>query len=265
MSSAQADLSAPSSPAAPWPRRVADALWRGHQMGSPISQVLTSGWPALDSQLPGGGWPCRSLTEVLQTCPGANEWRLFAPVLRGLAEAGRALAVVGPPWSPHLPGLQHQGLSPRQMIWVQAESTAERLWACEQLIRANACGALMAWLPQARPEELRRLQVNAQGHDGLVLLFRPAAARQQASPAPLRLTLSHEADWALRVSVFKRRGAPHLGELRLPSVPGGLQAVLTPRMRTPGRAPVPTPDRSRHVVGRPAATRPVPLGQRLGA
>ena len=265
MLSPQADLSAPLSPAAPWPRRVADALWRGHQMGTAVSQVLTSGWPVLDRELPGGGWPCRSLTEVLQSCPGANEWRLFAPVLRGLAEAGRTLAVVGPPWSPHLPGLQHQGLSPRQLIWVQAESAAERLWACEQLIRANACGALMAWLPQARAEELRRLQVYAQGHDGLVLLFRPAAAQQQASPAPLRLTLAHEADWALRVRVFKRRGAPHLDELRLPSVPGGLQAVLTPRMRNLARPSPPETDRSRHVVGRPAAARNAPLGQRLGA
>lgn len=265
MSFPQAEPSAPSSPAAPWPRRVADALWRGHQMGSAVSQVLTSGWPELDRELPGGGWPCRSLTEVLQTCPGANEWRLFAPALRGLAEAGRCLAVVGPPWSPHLPGLQHQGLSPRQLVWVQAESAAERLWACEQLIRANACGALMAWLPQARPEELRRLQVNAQGHEGLVLLFRPAAAQQQASPAPLRLSLAHEADWALRVRVFKRRGAPHLDDLRLPSVPGGLQAVLTPRMRALVRPSIPEPHRSHHVVGRPAvATRP-PLGQRLGA
>ena len=264
MSPSQAEPSAPLPPAAPWPRRVADALWRGHQLGTPISQVLTSGWPTLDGELPGGGWPCRSLTEVLQACPGANEWRLFAPALRGLAEAGRCLAVVGPPWSPHLPGLQHQGLPPQQLIWVQADSAAERLWACEQLIRANACGALMAWLPQARPEELRRLQVNAQGHEGLVLLFRPAAAAQQASPAPLRLTLAHDADWALRVRVFKRRGAPHLHELRLPSVPGGLQAVLTPRMRSLGRS-LPEPDRSRHVVGRPVATPRTTAEQRLGA
>lgn len=264
MLSPSAASAASPSPAVPWPRHVADAIWRGHEMGLPLSQVLTSGWPALDRELPGGGWPCRSLTEVLQTCPGANEWRLFAPTLRGLAEAGRPLAVVGPPWSPHLPGLLHQGLPARQLIWVQADSTAERLWATEQLIRANACGALMAWLPQARPEQLRRLQVSAQGHEGLVLLFRPQAAAQQSSPAPLRLRLAHEADWALRVQVLKRRGAPHLGELRLPSVPGGLQAVLTPRMRSPGRPSTPELDRSGHVVGSPVAQRQ-PLGQRLGA
>ena len=252
MSSPSAEPSAPTPPAAPWPRRVADALWRGHELGAPISRVLTSGWDALDRELPGGGWPCRALTEVLQARPGAHEWRLLAPCLPQLA--GRCLALVGPPWTPHSPGLQRLGLPARQLIWVQADSEAERLWASEQLIRANACGALLAWLPQASPEALRRLQVSAQGNDGLVLLFRPQAARHQASPAPLRLLARHDADWALRVRVFKRKGPPHEGELRLPSVPGGLDAVLTPRMRTPGRW-VTESEEAADVVGRTAPAR----------
>lgn len=254
MSLPSAEPSAPTPPAAPWPRRVADALWRGHEMGAPSARVLTSGWDALDRELPGGGWPCRALTEVLQARAGAHEWRLLAPSLPRLAGAGRGLALVGPPWVPHGPGLQQLGLPARQLIWVRADSEAERLWACEQLIRANACGALLAWLPQASPEALRRLQVSAQGNDGLVLLFRPQAARHQASPAPLRLLVQHDPDWALRVRLLKRRGAPHEGELRLPSVPGGLDAVLTPRQRAGGRW---THDKevAADVVGRTAPAR----------
>lgn len=235
MPSPSAEPSAFPSSAAPWPRRVADALWRGHEIGAPLARVHPSGWDALDRELPGGGWPCRALTEVLQTRAGAHEWRLLAPCLPRLAGTGQRRALVGPPWVPHGPGLQHLGLPARQLIWVQAHSEAERLWASEQLIRANACGALLAWLPQASPEALRRLQVSAQGNDGLVLLFRPQAARHQASPAPLRLLVQHGADWTLRVHLLKRRGAPHEGELRLPSVPGGLDAVLTPRLRASGR------------------------------
>lgn len=252
MSFPSAEPSAPTSPAAPWPRRVADALWRGHEIGAPVSRVLTSGWDLLDRELPGGGWPCRSLTEVLQTRPGAHEWRLLAPSLSQLA--GRCLALVGPPWTPHGPGLQQLGLPARQLIWVQADSEAERLWASEQLIRANACGALLAWLPQARPDALRRLQVSAQGNDGLVLLFRPQAAQGQASPAPLRLLVRHGNDWALRVRVFKRKGPPHEGELHLPSVPAGLDAVLTPRMRALGHGPH-EHEEAADVVGRIAPAR----------
>jgi hypothetical protein len=42
-------------------------------------------------------------------------------------------------------------------------------------------------------------------------------------------------DWELLVHVFKRRGPAHEGLLRLPSVPGGLAAVLTPRLQQPSR------------------------------
>ncbi len=249
MLSPSAEPSALPPSAAPWPRRVADALWRGHEIGAPLARVHPSGWDALDRELPGGGWPCRALTEVLQARAGAHEWRLLAPCLPRLASTGRSLALVGPPWVPHGPGLQQLGLPARQLIWVQADSEAERLWASEQLIRANACGALLAWLPQASPEALRRLQVSAQGNDGLVLLFRPQAARHQASPAPLRLLVQHSPDWALRVRLLKRRGPPHDSELRLPSVPGALDALLTPRLRALGRR-APENEEAADVVGR---------------
>lgn len=69
---------------------------------------------------------------------------------------------------------------------------AERLWKTEQLVNSNACGALLSWLPQARPEQLRRLQVCAQACDDPVFLMRPEAARFEASPspAPLRNAMS---------------------------------------------------------------------------
>ena len=64
------------------PRHVAAAIWRGDELGSPITSVVSSGFPALDAELPGHGWPCRSLTEVLQAQPSVAEWRLLAPALR---------------------------------------------------------------------------------------------------------------------------------------------------------------------------------------
>ena len=42
-------------------------------------------------------------------------------------------------------------------------------------------------------------------------------------------------DWELQVHVLKRRGPLHDGTLRLDSIPGGLSAVLTPRLRQPSR------------------------------
>ena len=42
-------------------------------------------------------------------------------------------------------------------------------------------------------------------------------------------------DWELRVHILKRKGPRHEGQLHLPSIPGGLESVLTPRLQTPSR------------------------------
>jgi len=215
------------------PAEVAAAVWRGTELGSPVTTVLSSGFPALDEELPGKGWPCHSLTELLQPQPSVAEWRLLAPAIRRVVDEGGNIVVVGPPKSPHLPGLRHIGLDERHLVWIQAETPAERLWVTEQLVKTNAAGLLVAWLPQARQEQIRRLQVCAQACDGPVFLCRPAAAEHEPSAAPLRVQLRFGLDWELHVHFLKRRGPAHAGILALPSVPGGLESIITPRLRTP--------------------------------
>ena len=252
---------APLQPGDELPRHVAAALWRGNELGSPVTSVIASGFAALDAELPGGGWPCRSLTEVLQPQPSVAEWRLLAPAMRRLVELGQDVVVVGPPNSPHLPGLRHVGLDERRLVWVQSEAPAERLWVTEQLIKANAGGVLVAWLPQARQEQIRRLQVCAQHWDGLIFLCRPAAAEHEPSAAPLRVQLRFGLDWELHLHVLKRKGPTHEGVVTVKSVPGGLDAILTPRLQQPSRIvaqrqSLPTREEPHDVVGRPAPRQP---------
>jgi hypothetical protein len=61
------------------------------------------------------------------------------------------------------------------------------LWACEQALRCADIAAVLAWLPQARVGDLRRLQLAAAQHEGLLFVFRPESVAQSASPARLRL------------------------------------------------------------------------------
>ena len=234
------------------------AIWRGTEFGSLVSDTIVTGWDALDKELPGGGWPCGYLAEVLSPQPSVLEWRLIGPAIRRVVATDRQVVVIGPPKHPHLPGLAHEGLDQRHLVWIQADAPAERLWATEQLIRSNAAGAVIAWLPQARQEQIRRLQISAQACDGLVFLFRPESAQHEASAAPLRLHATYGLDWELRVQVFKRRGPVHAGVVVLPSVPGGLASVLTPRLLRPSL--ILAPRENTHVVGSPA---PRPVAQPL--
>ncbi len=250
------------------------SLWRASDLGHSAAPVCPSGFAALDAELPGGGWPCGQLSEVLQPEAGWREWRLLAPSLAPLSQQG-AVVLVGPPLVPHLPALAWQGLALGSLIWVQASSPAERLWAAEQALRCQALAALLVWLPQAvspgLSQGLRRLQLAAQAGrqaspPGLWAL-RPWAAQQQASPAPLRLALRAGPADALKVQVLKRRGRLLEQCLLLPAArPSPLRAgPAAAPPHTPPHAPSQTagapsphpfkPDR--HVVDRALAR---PLG-----
>lgn len=233
MSSQLPSTARPTPPPGELPPGVAAALWRGNELGSTVTQVVSTGWAELDKELPGGGWPCHAITEVLQPQPSTAEWRLLAPALKAIVAADKMIVVVGPAKHPHMPGLRRMGLDERHLVWIQADSPAQRLWVTEQLVKSNACGALVAWLPQARPEQIRRLQICSQICDGPVFLCRPAAAQHEASAAPLRIQLSLDLDWALRLQVLKRKGPVHEEAILLSSIPGGLESIITPRLAQP--------------------------------
>ena len=167
----------------------------------------------------------------------------------------RSLLLINPPHAPHLPGLQALGLPPAALVWVAAATPAEALWAAEQAVKSRV--AVLAWLPEARPEQVRRLQVNALGSDAPLFLIRPERAGQQSSAAPLRLVVKPGEGWRLDVHLLKRRGPAHAGWLKLAAVPGAVEPLLTAAKRKGPPAPAPTPARpptERH----DALARPVP-------
>jgi len=212
------------------PTPMAQAMWRGDALAAPPGQVVASGWEALDAELPGGGWPCGSLTEVLSPQPSLLEWRLLGGALSQVTAGGGVVVLVGPPKPPFLPGLLQLGLRAQQLVWVQADTPAQRLWATEQLVQTETAGAFLAWLPQARPEQLRRLHSRLQGGRALCFALRPDSVRSESSPAALRVLAQPGPDWSLQVQLLKRRGPVHAHPLLLPAVPTALQTVL-PRGR----------------------------------
>lgn len=243
------------------PARVASMVWRGSEVGFVAADVVATGFTPLDAELPGGGWPRRSLTEILQPQPSLCEWRLLGHCLRSMVEGGGELMLVSPPHAPHLPGLEQYGLKAGKLVWLDARLPSERLWATEQLIKSNPQGAILAWLPQARSEQLRRLQVCAQSCEALVFLFRPAAAQFEASPAPLRILASLGNDWQLNIQVLKRRGPIQARPLSLFALSRSLASVLTPRQLRPAPLTTLSPEISHDIsalgrsAGEPAPSR----------
>lgn len=234
------------------------AVWRADELARNVGTTRATGHAALDAALPGSGWPVGALVEVLQAQAGQGEWRLLLPALvppahpagpagpqasartaRTHAHAspwpdgrhGGPLVLVNPPHRPFLPGLAAQGLDAARLLVLQgpalAGDPAACVWACEQALRCGGVGAVLAWLPRVRPEQLRRLQMAAQNFQQSLFVMRPLAAQHEASPAVLRLQVETAGDTdALVLRILKRRGPPLAEPLYLPARPGRLQALL---------------------------------------
>jgi len=212
------------------------AVWRADALACAAGATVASGHGALDAELPGGGWPLGAISEILQPPGVCQEWRLLLPAL---TRTCGPVVLVGPPQVPFGPGLAAQGLDARRLLWVGAAAPAARLWATEQALRCAEVVAVLAWLPQVRTEQLRRLQLAAQTHSKLLFVLRPAAAQSESSPAVLRLLLVRApstgvAPDALRVQILKRRGAPLAHTLVLSARPAGLAVLLALRGDNPG-------------------------------
>jgi protein ImuA len=235
-------------------------VWQGREMACAEEGAVATGHCALDAELPGGGWPL-GLVEVLQERPEQHVWQLTAPALaHSLQSQLGPVVLVAAPFQPFVPGLQAQGIGGDRLLWIRAARPAERLWATEQALRCAEVAAVLAWLPQAKGAELRRLQMAAQQHHHLLFVFRTLRSVQDASPARVRLQLAGSEE--MEVRILKRRGPPLERPLLLPSHPARLAALLQARKRRPSSVPVPRPlapvpetvsSRRSHVLDRIAA------------
>jgi hypothetical protein len=223
-----------------------DAVWRADQMGSYRSAATASGFAALDKELPNGGWPSSVLIELLLSQPGVGELRLLAPTLARITQAGKTVILLAPPHIPFAAALAELGIDLKNLILIEADKPTDRIWAVEQALKSASFGALLCWLPQARPDHLRRLQLAAAGGEGLTFVFRPLEEQNQSSPAPLRIVCQPAPAGRMAVEIIKRRGPVHLQPIMLPlSIPNMLVKPLARTMTTPAlNAPSYAVDRS---------------------
>ncbi|MCP4045788.1 MAG: translesion DNA synthesis-associated protein ImuA [Gammaproteobacteria bacterium] len=179
-------------------------LWRGKQISHHI-HTLSTGHSALDEVLPGNGWPLGAVTELVNDTTGCGELSLLLPVLAQLSQKDRWITMIDPPWIPCPSALHGRGLALEKLLLIRTQNRSESLWACEQVVRGIAGGAMLAWPETLSFGELRRLQLSAKSTRETVFLFRDRKATNTSSPATLRLQLTAD-DGDLRVKVLKCRG-----------------------------------------------------------
>jgi cell division inhibitor SulA/protein ImuA len=185
---------------------------RGDAFAVAPAPTFSSGFAALDAELPGGGWPRGGLTELLAEHEGIGELGLLLPALAALTAAGQAVVLVAPPHCAHAPAWAAAGIRLECLHLVFPRRPRDALWAGVEALRCGGVAATLLWLDgmfrgSLPANSLRRLQVAADEGGGGAFCLRPAQFAAAASPAPLRLQLQSAAG-QLRVQLLKRRGPP---------------------------------------------------------
>jgi cell division inhibitor SulA/protein ImuA len=191
-------------------------IWQG-QAFDPSLPGLASGYPKLDRQLPGGGWPRNALTEILLEHHGSGELQLLMPALAhlsqprdGATEAGW-ITWVAPPFEPYPPALQQWGVNLSRVLIVRPKRSTETLWAAEQALSSGTCVAVLLWPDTLDDAASRRLQLAAEKGQSWAIAFRPLRAQSQPSAAALRIRLS-AGERGTDLGILKSRGGrPAIG------------------------------------------------------
>ena len=228
------------------PETLHPALWLGHQLGRQVDAAVVSGYPVLDAELPGGGWPRQCLTELLIPHPGVGELRLIAPALA--QSQAKVVMLFDPPMELDAAGLMRFGFDLDQLVVVKTRSRTlpgtDSLWSLEQALKSGHVGAVVAWLPpRLRAERIRRLQLASHNHDGIAFVFREMAVADRPSASPLRISLRAGGVDRIRVDVLKRRGPPLLEPLHV-----DLPSVLSAAARRRSPSGVPSIERASHAM-----------------
>ncbi|MEZ5561092.1 MAG: translesion DNA synthesis-associated protein ImuA [Pseudomonadales bacterium] len=206
-----------------------DLLRAGQLHGAP--ETLSSGFAALDAELPGHGWPRAGLAEFLLGTTGVGELRLLAPLMRTLSQQEvRWIAWINPPFIPYAPALQALGIDVGKVLLIHAREHKEALWALERASRSGTCSMALAWLDerQLKLTDTRRLQLAAKQGRTLTCLFRPEQAAAANSLAELRLQLHPAEHGSARLAIRKRRGGWPVCDIRI-EFDEDRPAAVTPR------------------------------------
>lgn len=189
-------------------------IWSAGQQHGGDRNTLESGFPALDRQLTGHGWPRGSLIECLTPASGIGELTLWLPVMKRLSAEGRGLFWLDPPHLPYAPALAASGLDMAQLLVLRTRDSEEQCWALEQILRCPAAGLAMTWPHGRARRPVRRLQLAAEAGNSLGIHLIPPQYSTGASTAHLRLALNPLPNH-LEVAIRRQRGG-HTATLDLP-------------------------------------------------
>ena len=104
-------------------------------------RLLSTGVPALDRVLPGGGLLPGSLVEYLSPGPGSAAGTLALAAARAACQEGRVLVVLDRQGTFYPPAAAAWGIECERLLILRPEDAACELWALDQALRLSGGGS----------------------------------------------------------------------------------------------------------------------------
>ncbi|NOZ54122.1 MAG: translesion DNA synthesis-associated protein ImuA [Gammaproteobacteria bacterium] len=178
--------------------------WRTSSAKTNNINGIPTGYPSLDTILPGKGWPPNTLVEMVTPKWGIGELQLLLPLMKQISQQKRWILWVSPPYMPYAPALASAGVDINHVMIVQPEASCkDTLWTIEKTLQTKSCALVLTWLNWLPNGVIRRLQLAATRGSTLGVLFRERNIKN--SPAALRLKLQPKIN-GINVQILKARG-----------------------------------------------------------
>jgi protein ImuA len=152
-------------------------------------EVFSSGLPALDRLLPGGGLRHGMLVEWLGEPRGNGAATLSLLAGREACCEGGVLVVIDREQTFYPPAAAAWGIDLARLIVVHPRTARDALWAAVQSLRSPVVAAMWTAVDRLDSREFRRLQLAAQSGRTLGLLMRPVRVRGQPSWADVQIVV----------------------------------------------------------------------------
>ena len=190
-------------------------LWRGGEQGPVSREALDSGYESLNHILPGGGWPQRSVIEIVVDEWGSGELQVLLPLMADLSRRRSRLSLVSPPYLPYAPALHNAGISLDRLVIIDSAISADdRWWCAEKILRHPECGLMLVWPQRPLASQVRRLQAAAESGNSTGVIFH--RGEPVDTPVSLRLKTCYD-EGGISASLLKSRYSWQRGAVTIPA------------------------------------------------
>jgi protein ImuA len=150
-------------------------------------KTISSGIPALDHLLPGGGIERGTILEWLTSSAGSGAGTLAFKVAAQQMRDDGTLVVIDSRHSFYPPAAAHLGIDLARTVIARPHNTQDTLWALEQTLRCAGVAVAICHLDHLDDRVFRRLQLATETGGGIGLFIRPDRFRERPSWANVRL------------------------------------------------------------------------------